>query len=478
MTGLSSARRRAGMFATRSPCHQMRSILLSVTSPITVQSRSQRSQTSRTSAICSAVTIASMRSWLSLIMISQGSMSASRSGTRSAWMSSKGHVGLDIHADRVPLREADMEPWEIMISASQERMLAIVTAEQIADVREVCKRWDLDCTVIGEVTDSKMLRIWWHGERVANIPARRLADESPVIRTPSVKPGYIVDEPVAVDDAAYPRPKDLGAALTQLLAAPNIASKRWAWEQYDYIVQANTCLLYTSPSPRDGLLSIRRQRQMWYKRQAEGPGRGAHAAPRRAQHREQALGLGAVRLHRAGQHHADPRLRRRRAAHQGLAARHRLQQRLQRPPLLPRSVSRRQGGGRRGGPQPGLRRRPAGGGHRLPQLRQPREGRDLLAVRAGRRGHRPGLRGARHAGRQRQRELLQRELRPGHLPHADDRHAGRVRGRQCPRRRRLQGRRRRDRDARRRGRLDGRQRGSESRLRQGRGARARRRRGR
>jgi phosphoribosylformylglycinamidine synthase len=155
-------------------------------------------------------------------------------------MSSKGFVGLDIHADRVPLREADMEPWEIMISESQERMLAIVTEEQLADVREVCERWDLDCTVIGEVTDSKMLRIHWHGERVADIPARRLADESPVIRTPSVKPGYLVDDPVAVDDASYPKPQDLGAALTQLLAAPNIASKRWAWEQYDYIVQANT----------------------------------------------------------------------------------------------------------------------------------------------------------------------------------------------------------------------------------------------
>ena len=75
------------MSATRSPCHQMRSILLSVTSPMTVQSRSQRTHTSRTSAICSSVTIASMRSWLSLIMISHGSMSASRSGTRSAWMS-------------------------------------------------------------------------------------------------------------------------------------------------------------------------------------------------------------------------------------------------------------------------------------------------------------------------------------------------------------------------------------------------------
>ena len=174
------------------------------------------------------------------LVVSMQDLGAAGLTSSSSEMSSKGHVGLDIHADRVPLREADMEPWEIMISESQERMLAIVTDEQIADVREVCVRWDLDCTVIGEVTDSKMLRIYWHGERVADIPARRLADESPVIRTPSVKPDYIVDEPVAVDDASYPQPADLGAALTQLLAAPNIASKRWAWEQYDYIVQANT----------------------------------------------------------------------------------------------------------------------------------------------------------------------------------------------------------------------------------------------
>ena len=174
------------------------------------------------------------------LVVSMQDLGAAGLTSSSSEMSSKGHVGLDIHADRVPLREADMEPWEIMISESQERMLAIVTDEQIADVREVCERWDLDCTVIGEVTDSKMLRIWWHGERVADIPARRLADESPVIRTPSVKPDYIVDEPVEVTDAAYPPAADLGAALTQLLAAPNIASKRWAWEQYDYIVQANT----------------------------------------------------------------------------------------------------------------------------------------------------------------------------------------------------------------------------------------------
>ena len=174
------------------------------------------------------------------LVVSMQDLGAAGLTSSSSEMSSKGFVGLDIHADRVPLREADMEPWEIMISESQERMLAIVTEEQLADVREVCERWDLDCTVIGAVTDSKMLRIWWHGERVADIPARRLADESPVIRTPSVKPDYIVDEPVAVDDTGYPQPDDLGAALTQLLAAPNIASKRWAFEQYDYIVQANT----------------------------------------------------------------------------------------------------------------------------------------------------------------------------------------------------------------------------------------------
>ena len=144
------------------------------------------------------------------LVVSMQDLGAAGLTSSSSEMSSKGHVGLDIHADRVPLREADMEPWEIMISESQERMLAIVTDEQIADVREVCERWDLDCTVIGEVTDSKMLRIYWHGERVADIPARRLADESPVIRTPSVKPDYIVDEPVEVTDAAYPPPQDAG----------------------------------------------------------------------------------------------------------------------------------------------------------------------------------------------------------------------------------------------------------------------------
>ncbi len=174
------------------------------------------------------------------LVVSMQDLGAAGLTSSGSEMASKGLVGLDIHAERVPLREADMEPWEIMISESQERMLAIVTDDYLAEVLAVCDRWDLDCTVIGEVTDSKMLRIYWHGERVADIPARRLADESPVIRTPSVKPSYIVDEPIAVTAETYPLPEDLGGVLRQLLAAPNIASKRWAYEQYDYIVQANT----------------------------------------------------------------------------------------------------------------------------------------------------------------------------------------------------------------------------------------------
>ena len=216
------------------------------------------------------------------LVVSMQDLGAAGLTSSSSEMSSKGFVGLDIHADRVPLREADMEPWEIMISESQERMLAIVAEEQLPDVREVCDRWDLDCTVIGEVTDSKMLRIYWHGERVADIPARRLADESPVIRTPSVKPAYLVDEPVGVSDASYPPPADLGAALTELLAAPNIASKRWVYEQYDYIVQANTVQI---PGSDAAVLRIKgSQRGIAFSNDCNGrhcyldPYRGAKAA--------------------------------------------------------------------------------------------------------------------------------------------------------------------------------------------------------
>ena len=147
------------------------------------------------------------------LVVSMQDLGAAGLTSSSSEMSSKGFVGLDIHADRVPLREADMEPWEIMISESQERMLAIVTEEQLADVREVCERWDLDCTVIGEVTDSKMLRIYWHGERVADIPARRLADESP-------------GDPHAVREARVPRRTSRSRSTTRRTRGRTTSARR------------------------------------------------------------------------------------------------------------------------------------------------------------------------------------------------------------------------------------------------------------
>src|SRR5262249_35067754 len=88
-------------------------------------------------------------------------------------------VGVDVHLDRVPLREPDLEPWEIMISESQERMVAVVAPERLDDARAVCERWELPCTVIGEVTDRGELRAFASGELVGAIPARFLTEETP-----------------------------------------------------------------------------------------------------------------------------------------------------------------------------------------------------------------------------------------------------------------------------------------------------------
>ncbi|HZK48909.1 MAG TPA: phosphoribosylformylglycinamidine synthase subunit PurL [Thermoleophilia bacterium] len=156
-------------------------------------------------------------------------------------MAAKGGVGIDIHTDRVPLRERDMAPWEIMISESQERMLAVVTPEDWAYVKAACDRWDLDCTVVGDVTGSTRLRVFHGGEVQGDMPAEELAD-APTCTVTVERPAHEVDEPV--DPASYaPAPAPLGEILLDLLGAPNIASRRWIWEQYDHQVQLNTVVL-------------------------------------------------------------------------------------------------------------------------------------------------------------------------------------------------------------------------------------------
>jgi phosphoribosylformylglycinamidine synthase II len=155
-----------------------------------------------------------------------------------AEMASKGGVGLDVDVSRVRLREEDMEPFEIMISESQERMLAVVERGRLEDLLTVCRRWEVGADAIGEVTTTGRLRVLAGQEVVGDVPVTVLVDECPLY---DLEPS-----PPASPAALYPAPKprlsgdDPVDALLALLASPNLASRAPVYEQYDSIVQSRT----------------------------------------------------------------------------------------------------------------------------------------------------------------------------------------------------------------------------------------------
>ena len=155
----------------------------------------------------------------------------------SSEMASKGNVGLDLDVSRVPLREADMEPFEIMISESQERMLCVVEPARLAELLEVCERWDVRATEIGRVSDTRRLRVFDGDELVGDMPVEALVDDCPLYDLEPEEPA----SPVYPDPPVRLAPDlDPGATLLALLSSPNVASKRWVFEQYDSIVQSRT----------------------------------------------------------------------------------------------------------------------------------------------------------------------------------------------------------------------------------------------
>ena len=170
------------------------------------------------------------------LLASLQDLGAAGLSSSSSEMASKGEVGLDIDVSRVPLREADMEPFEIMISESQERMLCVVEPGLLDDVLELCARWDVRATTIGEVTDTQHLRVFDGDELVGDMPVDALVDDVPLYDLePEAPAGQIYpDPPARLGDAS---PAD---ALLALLASPNIASKRFVFEQYDPIVGSRT----------------------------------------------------------------------------------------------------------------------------------------------------------------------------------------------------------------------------------------------
>jgi phosphoribosylformylglycinamidine synthase II len=156
-------------------------------------------------------------------------------------MGSRGGAGVEIDVARVPQRETGMTPYEIMLSESQERMLLVVKKGREAEVERIFDKWDLHAVHIGEVTDDGFLRVKSSGQVVAEIPNRALTDEAPLYRRPVERPGYLDEvQRLDLDALGAPSLSNSNEAVLALLASPNIASKRWAFTQYDHMVQTNT----------------------------------------------------------------------------------------------------------------------------------------------------------------------------------------------------------------------------------------------
>ncbi|MFL5896352.1 MAG: phosphoribosylformylglycinamidine synthase subunit PurL, partial [Thermoleophilaceae bacterium] len=155
----------------------------------------------------------------------------------SSEMASKGEVGIDVDVALVPLRESDMEPFEIMISESQERMLCVVEPRLLEDVLAVCERWEVRATAIGQVTGTRRLRVLDGDELVGDLPVETLVDDCPLYDLEPERPQRAIYRPPPrrlADDAGAE------ATLRALLGAPSIADKLWAFEQYDPIVGSRT----------------------------------------------------------------------------------------------------------------------------------------------------------------------------------------------------------------------------------------------
>jgi phosphoribosylformylglycinamidine synthase len=161
-----------------------------------------------------------------------------------AELAAGGQVGMRVRLDAVPLRDPALGPAEILMSESQERMMAIVEPGDIGRFLEICARWDVPATVIGEVTDGGRLEMTWHGEQVVDIAPGSAADDGPVYQRPAVRPAD-QDELAASDPKVLPRPAsgaELRATLLSLLGSPGLADKTWVTEQYDRHVRGDTVL--------------------------------------------------------------------------------------------------------------------------------------------------------------------------------------------------------------------------------------------
>jgi phosphoribosylformylglycinamidine synthase II len=175
------------------------------------------------------------------LLVSLQDLGAAGITSSASEMAAKGGVGIEIETDRVPLRESGMEPTEIMISESQERMLAVVEPEKVDEVLRIAERYELVGAVVGRVADHGDLRVIHHGAVVGTVPAEHLAD-APVYERDLVRPRYL-DEVPELDLNELPEPEDYNAVLLKMLGHPNLNSRRPIFTQYDHQVGTNSVVL-------------------------------------------------------------------------------------------------------------------------------------------------------------------------------------------------------------------------------------------
>jgi phosphoribosylformylglycinamidine synthase subunit PurL len=180
-------------------------------------------------------------------------MGAAGLTSSSSEMPSHGGLGIELDLDKVPLREENLTPYEILLSESQERMLIVAERGRESELQAVFEKWDLHAVVIGRITDDQRWRARWHGQVVADIPIGALADDAPVYDRPSAAPKI---QPSAKSwTTKHP---ETAKALRALLDSPNVASKKWVYRQYDSIVQSNTVL---GPGSDAAVLRIKNSRR-------------------------------------------------------------------------------------------------------------------------------------------------------------------------------------------------------------------------
>lgn len=175
-------------------------------------------------------------------------------------MSAKGNSGMMLNLDHVPVREENMSAYEIMLSESQERMLIVAEPKNENAIKEIFKKWDLNCVTIGNVTNDDRVKVFYNGELKADVPAETcvLGGGAPVYYRETKKPAYL-EQTQKYDLSKVPEPENLTAVIYKLLQSSNIASKRWVYEQYDSMVRTNTVL---SPGSDAAVVRIKKSEKL------------------------------------------------------------------------------------------------------------------------------------------------------------------------------------------------------------------------